>query len=126
MKNLTKWIHAKDSREMAMSMAGIFLAILVFYGAPPVIASFVQRPSIATGGSVLAATMPTETVSVPEPPTIDLPAGQKFVDIFLPEDKLRSFLTEVRPNNVRPRRLTLYRPLVTGESWEVYLYIQEH
>ncbi len=72
---------------------------------------------------------------VPEPPTVNLPAGEKFV-AYVPANtstwgseqfKFNNlYITEKRPETEKPRRLSFFIPGHSPHSMEVLFYIQEH
>lgn len=59
-------------------------------------------------------------------PVVNLPGGQRFVELGPKLGEIQTYITEPRPSGVAPRRLSIFRPGGSPLSWDVYIYIQEH
>lgn len=104
--------------QMALSIAGVVVTVLLFYGLPPVLAQIFDGHR--------AQQIELKNDRHPEQSVVNLPAGEKFVEYGPMIEGFQTYVTEKRPAGEKPRRLTIFRPsMTTAHSWEVYVYIQE-
>lgn len=59
-------------------------------------------------------------------PVVNLPGGHRFVSLGPELGGTQTYITEPRPTDVPPRRLSILRPGGSPLSWDTYIYIQEH
>ena len=102
-----------------LSVIGITLAVLLFYGLPPVLARAINSQPIQK--------VESKEKSYSEPGVVNLLAGKKFISYGPVIGGVGTYVVDERPANEKPRRLPVIGPGRTTEKiWEVYFYIQEH